>query len=302
MRIMVTGGAGFIGSHLVDRLVTDGHEIAVLDNLRRGKRENIQAHLEQKKITFFEQDIRNFEAIKPAFEGCKIVFHLAAQSNVMGAVTDIDYSFETNVVGTFNVLKAANSAGVRRVVFSSSREVYGEAQYLPVDEKHPFTAKNSYGASKAAGEKYCDVFQNMGAFETVILRFANVYGARDFARVIPIFINNLKNDENIRIFGGEQVIDFVSVEIIIEALVQSMSNERATEAPTNIGSGKGTTLFDLASRIMQLMGKENKITVEPAREAEVVKFTADVTRMNAVFHDLQNDDPLVHLPLLTSAM
>ena len=112
------------------------------------------------------------------------VFHLAAQSNVMGAIENIDYSFETNVVGTYNVLKAAHAARAKRVLFASSREVYGEAQYVPVDEAHPIASKNTYGASKVAGETYCQVFATNFGLETIILRLANVYGSRDFGRVI----------------------------------------------------------------------------------------------------------------------
>ncbi len=295
MTILVTGGAGFIGSHLVDRLVSEGHSVRVLDNLFRGKKENIASHLKNKTIEFYQEDIRYYERIKDIFNGCDIVYHLAAQSNVMGAVQNIDYSFNTNVLGTFNVLKAARESGVQRVIFTSSREAYGEAQYLPVDEKHPLDSKNTYGASKVAGEKYCQVFQNMNAFETVIFRLANVYGERDFDRVIPIFLNNIARGEDIHVYGGKQVIDFVSIEIVVQALIQAMVNGPATKAPTNVGSGKQTTLFDLAERIMELTGTNNKIVVEPPRSAEVVKFTADIRRFKSVFNVELPEDPLYYL-------
>ncbi len=295
MHVMVTGGAGFIGSHLVDRLLNEGYKVRVIDNLFRGKMEHIAAHLSQTNFEFYQDDIRDYERIKSKFEGCSIVYHLAAQSNVMGAVQDIDYSFNTNVVGTFNVLKAARQAGVERVIFTSSREAYGEAQYLPVDENHPLDSKNTYGASKVAGEKYCQVFQNMGAFKTVIFRLANVYGERDFDRVIPIFLNNVAHHENIHVFGGQQVIDFVSIEIVVEALIQAMKNEAATKEPTNIGSGKETTLFQLAERIMKLTGTKNKIIVDPPRSVEVVKFTADIRRFKSLFDISVPEDPLYYL-------
>ncbi len=295
MQIMVTGGAGFIGSHLVDQLVKSGHSVRVIDNLFRGKEENIGAHLKNKSIEFIKGDIRDYEQIKDVFKNCEVVYHLAAQSNVMGAVENIDYSFYSNVVGTFNVLKASQAAGAKRVIFTSSREAYGEAQYLPVDERHPLDSKNTYGASKVAGEKYCQVFQNMGAFDVVIFRLANVYGERDFDRVIPIFLNNVARHEDIHVFGGKQVIDFVSIEIVVKALIQALENEEATQGPTNIGSGKETTLFELAERIMELTGSRNKVVVDPPRSVEVVKFTADIQRFKSIFNVTVPDDPLYYL-------
>lgn len=296
MKILVTGGAGFIGSHLVDRLVEENHQIIVLDNLYRGRLENIQRHLQAQTIHFYQSDIRNYDEIEKHFKNVEAVFHLAAQSNVMGAVQDVDYSFYSNVVGTYNVLKACQQYGVRRFIFTSSREAYGEARYLPVDENHPLDSKNTYGASKVAGEKYCQVFQNMGALQVVILRLANVYGERDFDRVIPIFLKNVFNRQDIHIYGGQQVIDFVAVEIVVEALRQALFNEKALEGPTNVGSGKGTTLFDLANKIMELTHSESQVVVDPPRSVEVVKFTADVTRFKQIFKIELNEDPLYYLP------
>ncbi len=295
MKILVTGGAGFIGSHLVDRLLKEGHEITVLDNLFRGRIQNIEAHISGGQVEFLNQDIRNFDQVRQACTGCEMVYHLAAQSNVMGAVEDIRYSFSTNVTGTFNVLLAAQEEGVRRLIFSSSREAYGEAEYLPVDEKHPLNSKNSYGASKGAGEKYCQVFQNSADLEVVILRLANVYGPRDFNRVIPIFMENVKQKRDITIFGGKQLIDFISVTFVVDVLRLAADNREALTGPVNVGSGQGTTLFDLAKRIMALFGKNNQVVVKPARSAEVVKYTADLKRFKKVFRMLPPLDPLEYL-------
>jgi len=295
MKVLVTGGAGFIGSHLVDRLVADRHEVVVFDNLFRGKLENIREHIDHNRIIFLKQDIRNYDQVKQACAGCEVVFHLAAQSNVMGAVEDIRYSFSANVIGTFNVLEAAKEQNVRRLIFSSSREAYGEAQYLPVDEKHPLESKNSYGASKAAGEKYCQVFQNSGDLEVIILRLANVYGLRDFNRVIPIFFDNVKNQQDINIFGGEQVIDFIAVPDVVEIMIQSINNTAALSGPTNIGSGQGTTLFELANSIMQLFGNSSRLNVQSPRSAEVVKYTANISRLKEIFDINLAADPLYYL-------
>lgn len=295
MKILVTGGAGFIGSHLVDRLISDGYDVVVTDNLFRGKLENIKQHIDSGKINFHNTDIRDYSGLLKVMQGCEVVFHLAAQSNVMGAVENIDYSFESNVVGCFNTLKAAKETGVKRFIFSSSREAYGEAQYLPVDEKHPLSSKNTYGASKVAGEKYCEVFQNMCDLETVIFRLANVYGERDYNRVIPIFLNNAFNNKDIHIYGGKQVIDFISIEIIVEAFMQAINNQEALSGPTNVGAGKGVTLFDLAGRIMKLTDTDIKVAVDPPRTVEVVKFTANIERFKKIFDIRLPEDPLYYL-------
>lgn len=295
MKVVVTGGAGFIGSHLVDRLIIEGSEVIVIDNLSRGRLQNIQQHLNNKSMVFHNADIRNYDKIVELIKGSEIVYHLAAQSNVMGAIVDLDYSFESNVIGTYNVLKAAKENSARRLIFTSSREAYGEATALPVKEDHPLRSKNFYGASKVAGEKYCEIYQNMESLEIVILRLANVYGRRDFDRVIPIFINNALNNANTRIFGGKQVIDFIRVETVVEALIQSINNDKAAQGATNIGSGKGTTLFDLAKRIQDLFKSSNEIIIEPARSVEVVKFIADVRRMFDIFNIQKDDDPLNNL-------
>lgn len=295
-KVVVTGGAGFIGSHLVDRLVRDGAaQVVIVDNLFRGKVANLAQHEGNPALTFCQVDIRDEEAVRAAVAGAEVVYHLAAQSNVMGALGDIDYSFGTNVVGTFNVLKAARDGGVRRVVFSSSREVYGEAEYLPVDEDHPLNAKNSYGASKAAGEFYCRVFHSDFGLETAVLRLANVYGPRDFGRVIPLWLGRAAAGENLIVYGGKQVIDFVWIDTVVEALVRAATAE-VMGVPINVGSGRGTPILELAERILALFGAGSRLDHQPARSVEVVAFTAAVGRMGALLNLEAADDPLGYLP------
>ncbi len=296
MKAVITGGAGFIGSHLLDRLIRDGWEhVVVVDNLFRGRMVNINAHLSDTAVTFAQADIRDEATLRSIIAGADVVFHLAAQSNVIGAVTDIDYSFSTNVVGTFNVLKAARDLGARRVVFTSSREVYGEAQYLPVDEGHPFNAKNSYGASKGAGEMYCRVFNNQGMGVSVV-RLSNAYGPRDVDRVIPIWLTRALKGEDLIVYGGQQLIDFVWVDAIVEALTRVAGMD--VMDPVNIGSGQGTSILDLAQRILSLTNSGSKIVVHPARSAEVAKFTADVRRMQERLGLQPPADALFGLPQL----
>jgi nucleoside-diphosphate-sugar epimerase len=298
MKIIVTGGAGFVGSHLVDRLVKDGWgHIVILDNLTRGSLRNIEQHAGNPAVAFVQADIRDYDCIREHFRAADVVFHLAAQSNVMGAVADIDYSFGANTLGTFNVLKAAREGGARRLVFTSSREAYGEARYVPVGEDHPLDCKNAYGASKVAGEVYCRVFNDPDGLRTSVVRMTNVYGPRDKDRVIPLWIGRALRGENLIVYGGQQVIDFVWVDAVVEALLR-VSQTSGLDQPTNIGSGQGVSILDLAERVLALAGSSAQLERLPARSAEVTRFVADVSRMRQRLNQQPPADPLFALPQL----
>lgn len=302
MKIVVTGGAGFIGSFLIDRLLRDGAgQVVALDNYARGKRENLSAHQQNVALDLVDGDIRNRELLREVFSGAEVVYHLAAQSNVMGAVSDLDYSFTTNVDGTYNVLAAAHEANVRRVVFSSSREVYGEVDLLPVAEDRPFGAKNGYGASKAAGELYCTVFHTTYGQETAVLRLANVYGLRDFGRVIPLWLDAVKHGRDLIVYGGQQLIDFVHVEQVVEAMIRA-STAPIVGQPINIGSGQDTPILQLAERILALAGSNSKLDLRPARSVEVARFTADIRLMQEKLSLSPPTDPLFALESMWRAM
>ena len=306
--MLVTGGAGFMGSHLVDALVAAGDEITVLDNLYRGALANIDRHVLTGDVRFIEGDIRDHGVILEAAAGVDIVYHLAAQSNVIGATGDTDYSFTTNVTGTYNVLKAAACTGVRRLVFASSREVYGEPESIPVPEIAPLNAKNAYGASKIAAEAYCSAWQSTTGLECQVLRFANVYGPRDRDRVIPIWFERARCGQPLELYGGEQIIDFVWIGTAIQALLAAAGSEPT--GPINVGNGTAFTLPHLARRILKETGSASELRVLPARQIEVVRFVADVGRMRRVLGVTPEPDPLAHLseclaeyasPALTSA-
>jgi nucleoside-diphosphate-sugar epimerase len=219
-----------------------------------------------------------------------IVFHLAAQSRVLGAVGNLEYSFSTNVQGTLNVLTTARDAGVKRVIFTSSREVYGDPNQLPVPETAVLLPKNVYGASKMAGEAYCQSFRNDG-LETVVLRLANVYGTRDHDRVIPLFIENALQGRTLTINGGDQLVDFVWIEIVIDALCAA-GFEQAMSTPHNIGSGKGITISELASRVLEQTGAKASLEYSARHHAVVVGFIADVSRARKELNLPVVDDPL----------
>jgi UDP-glucose 4-epimerase len=293
MKVLVTGGAGFLGSHLVDALVAAGDEVVVVDNLFRGSLANIDPPVRMGDMRFVEADIRDYDAVLEAARGIEVVYHLAAQSNVIGAIKDTDYSFSTNVAGTYNVLKASASTGVRRLVFSSSREVYGEPDSIPVPESAPLAAKNPYGASKVAGEAYCRVWERATGLECQVLRFANVYGPRDRDRVIPIWLERASRGEPLELYGGEQVIDFVWVGKAVEALLAAAGAKLT--GPINVGSGTGVTLPHLAQRLLQETGSPSKVEVFPARAVEVVRFVANIERMRRVLGVIPDLDPLAQL-------
>jgi UDP-glucose 4-epimerase len=294
-RVVVTGGAGFVGSHLVDRLLADTRaEIVVIDNLARGRLSNLARHRSNPRLDVIEGDIRDAALVTNTVRGADLVFHLAAQSTVIGASQDRDYSFSTNVVGTYNVLRAAADAGVRRVVFASSSEVYGEPIEMPVDEGQPLLAINFYGASKVVGEAYCRAFRRANGLDSVILRIANVYGPRDYGRVIPLWLERAAAGEDLHIYGGKQILDFVWVDQVVDALIAAADSD-VPLPPVNIGSGTGTKIVDLARRVRLLSGGRGQIQLVPARAVEVVQFIARVDRMRQLLRIEPPSDPLLHL-------
>lgn len=291
MKILVTGGAGFIGAHLVNRLTsTEAGEIAVLDNLHRG----YSRHLLPSGAEFLKADIRDKNAVASAMRGCDVVYHLAAQSNVLGAVADAEYAFSSNVVGTHNVLAQAQRAGVTRVVFTSSREVYGDPKVLPVKETTPLQPKNAYGASKLAGEVYCRFAATQG-LETSILRLANVYGPADRDRVIPLFLSAARDGRPLTVYGSGKVLDFVWVDTVVDALIRAASGP-AFRGAINVGSGVPTTIADLARRIVDLTKSSSIVEMKEERGQEVGRFVAEIKRGQKLLELPLIGDPLWGLP------
>jgi UDP-glucose 4-epimerase len=297
-KAVVTGGAGFIGAHLVARLVQRGDQVVVLDNMKRGRRERIEDELRAGGARLVEGDIRSFDSLAAVVSGCDVVYHLAAQSNVMGAVDDPEYSITTNVLGTFNVLRSAAEAHVPKVVFTSSREVYGDPLWLPVGEDHPLLAKNPYGASKVAGEAYCRTFAATHGLRVDVVRLANVYGPGDTGRVIPLWLTAAQEGRDLEVYGGEQVIDFLWVGTAVDALIAAA--DRGLPDFTNIGSGVGTKILELAQGVLDVTGSKSKIARTAARVIEVAKFVADTERMRA-WGLVPEADPLQHLAEMAPA-
>lgn len=292
MRYFITGGLGFLAQNLIKELSKDkDNEIVIFDNKHRCNPKLKNNY----NITTHCFDVRDIGALQYCMKDCDVVFHLSAQSNVVGAESYHKYTFTTNVDGTWNVLNVAKAMGVKKVVFTSSREVYGDPFIFPVAETSVLHGKNLYGKTKVIGEEICDYFSK--DMEVNILRLANVYGSGDFGRVIPNFIDKLKENEPLEVHGGNQIIDFVHVDTIVEALIKA-SEMPQFSMPINIGSGKGTTVLELANKMCVLSGKENNIKLFPAREYEVKGYVADITRMKNILGIIPPEDPLWGLPEL----
>jgi UDP-glucose 4-epimerase len=298
MRLMVTGGAGFIGSNLVDRLVLDRiGEVVVFDDFSRGRKENLSQS--ERNIRIVHGDIRNRASLERAMTRVDVVFHLAAKSRVLDGTQDPDGVFQTNVIGTYEVLRVAALSGVKRVIFTSSREVYGDATSIPVEESAPLLPKDAYGVSKAAAELYCKLFcrDNM---DVIIFRLSNVYGLRDCDRVIPLFVKQALSGERLTVFGSGKILDFLWIEDLIDVLIQAATRP-CPNSPLNIASGKGVKLVDLAERICAIAESASSIRIGENRKSEVQAFIADVSAARKLFNLRCPEDPIEHLQELIQA-
>lgn len=274
MRFLVTGGLGFIGSHLVDALFKNkSNEIIILENFYRGSINNIKTHLKNKNIKLIKGDVRYYNDFKRIGK-VDFIYHLAAQSNVVGSFFKPDYAFSSNVKGTYNALKYASNCNVKRFIFTSSREVYGNAEYLPVDEKHPLNPINLYGATKACGEMLCKTFLKTHKLKTTILRIANVYGPRDKDRVIPIFLENARNNKNLELFGGKQVLDFIWIGDVINVINKVSTDDKYTGETVNVGTGTGTSIENLAKMVIKITKSKSRIIRKSPRNFDVENFVA----------------------------
>jgi len=282
--ILVTGGAGFIGSHIVDRLLQEGVTVRVLDNLSTGEKKNLAQHQNNKSLKFIEGDIRNFDLIKKAVKGADAVIHEAALVSVTRSVQDPLLSTEINVTGTLNLLKACVEAHVKRFVFASSCAVYGDTKTLPNHEKLAPRPLSPYAADKLAVENYAKVFHELYGLETICLRYFNVYGPRQkygpYSGVISIFINCLLKNEAPIIYGdGKQTRDFINIKDVVEANMLALTKQNAAGEIFNISTGKTTTLNSLALTIQKIMEKTDikPVHAEP-RSGDIKHSYGDITK------------------------
>ncbi|MFN0085571.1 MAG: SDR family oxidoreductase [Blastocatellia bacterium] len=279
---LVTGGAGFIGSHIAEALVKRGDRVRVLDNLMTGHRHNL-AHLAD-KVEFIEGDIRDPEATRSAMEGIQIVFHEAAIPSVPRSVSEPRLNHDANVNGTFNVLMAARDAGVRRVVYAASSSAYGDTEVLPKHEAMLPSPLSPYAAAKLFGEYYCQVFTRVYGLETVALRYFNVFGPRQdptspYSGVISKFVTALLKGETPLIFGdGEQSRDFTYVANVVDANLRAAEAPEASGHVMNLGIGQRITLNHLLAELQKILGTDLPPRYEAARAGDVRHSLADISQ------------------------
>ncbi|MBP1464306.1 GDP-mannose 4,6-dehydratase [Candidatus Chloroploca sp. M-50] len=281
MQIFVTGGAGFIGSHLVKLLVQQGHTVHVFDDLSSGRRERISGYGEA--VQFTRGDVCDAEAVAAAMHRADLVFHLAAMVSVVESVEHPPQAYATNVLGTVHVLEAARRHGVQRVVQASTCAVYGNTEQLPVSEQTPVQPLSPYASTKLAAEQAGQLYHHLYGLATVALRFFNVYGpgqdpASPYAAVVPRFVAALRAGEQPRIFGdGLQSRDFVFVGDIVQALWTAARSDHVAGGVFNVGTGRQASVGELAA----LIGAALQVKVEPIflppRAGEVRHSRADVT-------------------------
>jgi len=285
-KVLVTGGAGFIGSHLVDRLVQEGFEVVVLDNLSSGSPENIKIHVENPKFQFIRGDVRVRGLVRRALRGVDCVFHLAAVASVDLSIRRPDIVNDVNVTGTLGLLEESRRADVEKFVFTSSCAVYGEPIKLPVDEEHPTRPLSPYGASKLAAEHYCSVYHRVYGLDTVILRLFNVYGPRQerspYGGVISRFIERLRRGLAPVIFGGTQTRDFVYVGDAVEALMLAMRSKDCIGMTINVGSGVEVSIRELADKLIKIFGLRVRPILSRPRPGDVSRMCADIRRAKEV--------------------
>jgi len=278
MKILVTGGAGFIGSNVSDALVKDGHEVAVLDNLSTGKEENINP-----EVKFYNIDLLDMESLELAFREFKpdVVNHHAAQIDVRKSVEDPAFDAETNIIGSINLFELSINYGVRRIIFSSTGgALYGEPEKLPASEDTPIEPLSPYGVAKYCVENYLNYFKRLYSIERVILRYANVYGPRQDplgeAGVVAIFTGKILKGETPVIYGdGAQTRDYIYVEDVVEANVLALNGK---EGVYNIGTGKETSVNELIEVFSKVLGREIKPEYAPPRIGEVHRISLDGDR------------------------
>jgi UDP-glucose 4-epimerase len=285
--ILVTGGAGFIGSHVVAKLAEQGYSVRVLDNLSTGKLSNIDNLLQDGSVDFIQGDIRDASDIKAAVGGVDAVFHLAAQISVPLSILNPNLNHEVNVVGTSNLLNASRRAGVGRFMFVSSCAVYGEPVYLPIDEAHPTNPISPYAESKLTSEQECLRLSKEHEIEPVVVRFFNVYGPRqglnDYSGVITKFIERIKQNLPLIIFGdGSQTRDFVFVQDVADALLLASKNKDANGQIFNIGTGKATTIKSLAETLLQLSDSKVDLQFAPERSGDIKHSYANISKANKI--------------------
>lgn len=287
MQALVTGGAGFIGSHLTEKLLEAGHSVRVIDNLSTGHLHNLPAP--DSRLEIIEGDVTDAALVERAMEGVELVAHLAAVASVQASVDDPVTTHDVNFHGTFNILESMRKKGARRIIYASSAATYGNRSEPPVSEDVPTDPLTPYAADKLAGEHYLSFYRHQFGLETATFRFFNVYGPRQdpgspYSGVISIFCDRAIADQPIAIFGdGGQTRDFVYVGDVVAILADAMLRDSVEDGAVNIGMGAQTTINQLVQIIGEISGRDLDVSHVEGRPGEVRDSMADISRLKQRF-------------------
>jgi UDP-glucose 4-epimerase len=279
-KILVTGGAGFIGSHIVDRLAPE-NDVTVFDNLYHGIMDNLARSRD--RIKFVSGDMLDKGLITKLVNENEYIFHLAAHASVIRSLEEPEFDMKVNINGTLNLLEACRHAGIKRLVYSSSAAIFGDAEYLPVDEKHPLNPKSPYAVSKMAAEKYIMAYYLSFGIPAVSLRYFNMYGPRqdtsEYANVISVFFNKFRARQPITIYGdGEQTRDLIYVQDAVTANIVAATHPKAVGEVFNIATGKATTINKVFEIVQQVSGWKGKINYAPERAGEIKHSLSSINK------------------------
>lgn len=282
MRVLVTGGAGFIASHIADGLVKLNYDVSIVDNLSAGKKENIN-----NKARFYKYDITNYDALRLIFkiEKPEVVIHHAAQIDVQTSINRPAFDSDNNIIGTINVLECCRENGIRKIIYSSSAAAYGNPKYLPIDENHPVNPISFYGISKHTPEHYIKIYSEIYDMKYTIFRYANVYGKRQDSQgeggVISIFINRLLNNKPSFIYGdGEQTRDFIYVKDVAGANIEALT--KGDNQIINISTNKPISINGLYEKIEKISGINIKPIYKPKRGGDILNSYLNNTKAKNV--------------------
>ncbi|MGF6514036.1 UDP-glucose 4-epimerase [Pseudomonas sp. BT76 TE3572] len=283
-RILVTGGAGFIGSHLVEALLESGYSVRVLDDLSSGKLSNLP--IDRCHLTLVVGDVADAPTVERAMKDCNAVVHLAAVASVQASIDDPVATHQSNFVGTLNICEAMRQAGVRRVVYASSAAIYGNnGEGMAITEDTPKNPLTPYAADKLASEHFLDFYRRQHGLEPVILRFFNIYGPRQdpsspYSGVISIFSERAQKKLPITVYGdGEQTRDFVYINDLVKVLVQAVAESEPMIEPVNVGFNRSTSVNELVATLSELLGRPVTLNHDAPRSGDIKHSRADNRRL-----------------------
>ena len=289
MKMLITGGAGFIGSHLCEKYVNEDHGVLCLDNFMSGNLTNIKHLLDYRNFKLIRGDIRDRELLEKIMQEVEVIFHLAAQIHVDRSYIEPNPTYDINVMGTQNVLETARLHDAKKIICASTSEVYGSAQYAPIDENHPLNAPHPYGASKIAVDRMCFAYNQTYGMNISIMRLFNVFGPRQrdvgYGGVISIFTRRVLSNIPPIIYGdGKQTRDYTYIKDAVKAYDLVLKRDEPLDGPINFGSGKEITIADLANTIIDMCGKKGDIKPVnvAARPGEVNRLIANASKAKSL--------------------